>query len=114
MRGPIVVACAALVAAAVVVTPKSASALPAVPAVSYGEPGVVEQVKKRYNNDRYSKKWKRGHHYRPYAHGYRPYGYRSYGYRSYGYRPYGYYGYNRPYYGHYGYRRPGVSLWFGF
>lgn len=101
MRGPLLIACVFAVAA--VATPKPAAALPGTPpVVTYGDTGVVEQVKKRYYKNRYSRNWNKGRHYRPYAYGYRPYGYRGYGYRPYYGRNYGYYG------------RPGVNLWFGF
>lgn len=110
MRGPLLIACAAFFAVAAIAIPKPAQAQPGTPVVTYGDTGVVERVGKRYNNNRYSRNWNKGRHYRPYAYNYRPYGY---GYRNYGYRGYGY---NRPYYGrNYGYYgRPGVNLWFGF
>jgi len=89
MRGFLVTAFAAFLAALVFGVPKPASALPAQAALSYSHTNAdlvqVKKYKYRY----------RGRSYRPYPH------YRSYGY----YRPYPYY---RPYY-----RRPGVSLWFG-
>jgi hypothetical protein len=96
MRGLLVSAFAAGLAALILAAPKPASALPAAAALSYGHAGTGMVQEARY--------WKRGRYYRHY----RPYRY----YRPrYHYRPY------RWYYGPYAYPyywwRPGVSIWFG-
>jgi hypothetical protein len=95
MRGLLGLSCAAILAAAIVVAPKPASALPAASTIAPGHAhaGVVEEVGRR---------WYRGprRYYRPYR------------YQRYGYRPY----YGRPYYRGWGYpywRRPGVNIWLG-
>jgi len=100
MRGPVITAIAAFLAALVIAGAKPTLAAPAAAALAYGkaEVGVVEPV-------RHYRKWR----YRSYAY---PYYYRPYYYRPYYYRPYAYY-YPRYYWGYPYYRRPGFGLWFG-
>ncbi|HXG79276.1 MAG TPA: hypothetical protein VNJ31_08075 [Methyloceanibacter sp.] len=100
MRGAVITAIAAILAALVIAGTKPASAAPPATAIAYGkaDAGVFEPIKHRY---RYVRKW------RPY----RYYAYPYY-YRPYYYRPYAYY-YPRYYWGYPYYRRPGFGLWFG-